>query len=123
MIKEVMSPGPLRERTPVADHRSQEYSLTYAPRHEEVLPINTLTPINPEDVMSFDDLEVELDLLDLENCRLEITPNKPTHHNVMAIKATYLTVPAEQNLAETGLLPMIDYLFKEANIATNIFMD
>ena len=122
MIEEVMSPGPSRERTPVTDHRSEEYS---PPKNKEILPINTLTPINSEDVTSFDDLEVKvkLDLLDLENCRLEISPNKSTHHNVMAIKATYLTVPDKENLAETGLLPMIDYLFEDANIGTTIFMD
>ena len=73
--------------------------------------------------MSYEDLEVELDLLDLEDCRLEIRPNKSRHPNVMAIKATYLTVPDKENLAETGLLPMIDYLFEEANIGTTIFMD
>ena len=64
-----------------------------------------------------------MDLLDLENCRLEITPNMPTHHNVMAIKTTYLTVPDEENLAETSLLPMIDYLFEDVNVGTTIFMD
>ena len=69
--------------------------------------------------MSYEDL----DLLDLEKCRLEITPNKSRHPNVMAIKATYLTVPDEENLAETSLLPVIDYLFEDANIGTTIFMD
>ena len=122
MIEEVMSLGPSRKRTPVADHGSEEYS---PPEDEEVPPINTLTPINSEDVTSFDDLEVKvkLDLLDLENCRLEISPKKPLHLKVMAITAIYLTIPDEENLAETGLLPMIDYLFEEANIGTTIFLD
>ena len=35
MIKEIMSRGALRERTVVAEHRSEEYSPTYAPRREE----------------------------------------------------------------------------------------
>ena len=73
--------------------------------------------------MSYEDLEVELDLLDLENCRLEIKPNKSRHPNVMAIKATYLTVPDEENLAETCLLPMIYYTFKDINVVTTIFLD
>ena len=72
MIEEVMSPEPSHERTPLADHGSEEYS---PPEDEEVPPINTLTPINSEDITSLDDLEVKvkLDLLDLENCRLEIS--------------------------------------------------
>ena len=41
----------------------------------------------------------------------------------MAIKTTYLTVPDEENLMETGLLPMIDYIFKDTSIGTTIFMD
>ena len=35
MIKEIMSRGALRERTVLAEHRSEEYSPTYAPRREE----------------------------------------------------------------------------------------
>ena len=71
MIKEIMSPIPSDERPPVGEHMPEEYSPTYTPRYEEDPGINTPTPINPEDVMSYEDLEVELDLLDLENCRLE----------------------------------------------------
>ena len=71
MIKEIMSPVPLGERPPVGEHIPEEYSPTYAPRYKEDPAINTPTPTNPEDVMSYEDLEVELDLLDLENCRLE----------------------------------------------------
>ena len=59
----------------------------------------------------------------MENCRLEILPKKPTHPKLMAIKAIYLTIPDKENLAETGLLPMIDYLFEEANVATTILLD
>ena len=123
MIKENLSPIPLDERPPVGENMSEEYSPTCAPRYEENQATNSPTPINPEDVMSYEDLEVELDLLDLENCRLEITPNKSRHPNVMAIKVTYLKVPDEENLAETGLLPMIYYLFEDANIGTTIFLD
>ena len=123
MIKEIMSPVPSDERPPVGEYIPEEYSPNYAPRYVEDLATNNPPPLDPEDVMSYEDLEVELDLLDLENCRLEITPNKSRHPNVMAIKATYLTVPDEENLAETGLLPMIYYLFEDANIGTTIFMD
>ena len=117
MIKEVMSPGPSCERTPIADHGSEEY---FPSRHEEASPTDTPTPSDSEDIMPFDDLEVKvkLDLLDLENCKLEISPKKPTHHKAMAIKASYLSVPVE-----TSLLPMIIYMFKQADISTTIFMD
>ena len=43
MIEEVMSPGPSRERTPVADHGSEEYIPS---RHKEASPTDTQTPID-----------------------------------------------------------------------------
>ena len=102
MIKEIMSPVPSDKRPPVGENIPEEYSSNYAPRYVEDLATNNSPPINPEDLMFYENLEGELDLLDLENCRLEITPNKSRHPNVMTIKVTYLTVPDEKNL-----LPMI----------------
>ena len=41
----------------------------------------------------------------------------------MAIKTRSLTSPDQDNLVETGLLPMIHYVFKDVNQGTTIFMD
>ena len=102
MIKEIMNPVPSDEWLPIGEYTSEEYSPNYAPIYVGDLATNNPPPLDPEDIMSYEDLVVELDLLDLENCRLEITPNKSRHPNMMAIKATYLTVPDEENIDETG---------------------
>ena len=60
--------------------------------------------------MSSENLENEMSLLELEESKL-IPP------------ITEINANLDSYIAETGLLPMIDYLFGEANIATTIFMD
>ena len=60
--------------------------------------------------MSSENLENEMSLLELEESKL-IPP------------ITEINANLDSYIAETGLLPMIDYLFEEANIATTIFMD
>ena len=88
MIKEIMNSVPSDERPPVDEDTSAffeaiklpwrpEYSPKYVPRYVRDPATRNLPPPDPEDIMSYEDLEVELDLLDLENCRLEITPNQP----------------------------------------------
>ena len=41
----------------------------------------------------------------------------------MVTKTRFMTSPDQDNLVETGLLPMIHYVFKDVNIGTTIFMD
>ena len=60
--------------------------------------------------MSPEDLENEMSLLELEESKL-IPP-------IIEINANL-----DSYITETGLLPMINYLFEEAKIVTTIFMD
>ena len=60
--------------------------------------------------MSSEDLENMISFLELKES--ELVP-----------LTTEINANLDSYIAETGLLPMIDYLFEEANIATTIFMD
>ena len=113
------------ERFPVGDNVNEllqselsckpDHALKPTPRNtpecvrDPIIPLIKHPPSQSvlEDIMSSENLENEMSLLELEESKLitEINPNLDSY------------------TAEIGLLPMIDYLFEEANISTTILMD
>ena len=82
---------PPEERPPVGEDTSAffnaiqlpwrpKYSPKYVPRYVRDPATRNPPPPDPEDAASCEDLEMELSLLDQENCTLETKPNKSNPH-------------------------------------------
>ena len=133
MIKEIMDSVPPNERPHLGEDTTAffeaiqlpwrtEYTPKYVPRYvRDPATRNPPPPPVPEDVASSEDLETEMSLLDLEDSRSN-PPGSPDP-TVMGIKARSISDPDQDNIADTGLLPVIYYYFEDANIGTTILLD
>ena len=102
-----MNSIPSQERPPVNEDSSEFFESIkldqppkYVPRYLKAVATQDLLPLGSDDVIIPEELE---------DCKANhhTTLHGSTHPKVMAIKTLSMSGPDQDNLADTGLLPMI----------------
>ena len=126
MIKEIMDNVPPIERPPVGEDTTTFFESIQLPWRTEYTPRSAVRYIPryvrdpatrnppplpvPEYVASSEDLETEMSLLDLEGSRSN--PPGSRDPTVMGINASSISDPYQDNIADTGLHPVIYYTLR-----------
>ena len=108
-----MNSTPLQERPPVDEDSSEFFESIkldqppkYVPRYLKAVATQDSLPLGSDDIITHEELELELELLDLEDCKANhhTTLHGSTHPKVMAIKTRSMSGPDQNNLVDTGRL-------------------